>query len=436
MAGKSSNEPKIIVYKDKAILYDKEGKSSTFIEGKQSENAKERYKKITSDLKEGFLYRIYDNLNAGTEIDSCKLSEEYQDKLRKITESVTSETGRAIIALTIIQLTIKAIAPDQSIRLHKGSSNSSSFSWNEGVSMRSIDYNFVTPFLRKENLLKLNKYGAFMTRSLAENYPYSQLYKAEIRGDKHDWELVVDALENNTIDATEALKYIMSLLKNQSEDFKKLADKAHELAEKVAKGKSFSSIETFILRVVKQSNYKARIFEVAIHSFLQVLEKYKYLEGKLSPMTQMRSANKKHGNVGDVEIYNGDILIESWDAKFGKTYLRDELDELDDKLVKQPDISTAGFITDKDPQIDEEIRDRKEEISINNNTSIEILSFDKWIKYEIKALNVTDLNEIGYSWLVFFVDSLGQKRRDIAPIDEPTEEWLKEIINLLNGLIK
>ena len=432
MGKKLSNGPKIIVYKDKTILYDKAGKSNTFIEGKQSENAKERYKKITSDLKEGFLYHIYNNLNAGTEIDSCKLSEEYQDKLRKITESVTSETGREIIALTIIQLNIKAIAPDQSIRLHKGSSNSSSFSWNEGVSMRSIDYNFVTPFLREENLLKLNKYGAFMTRSLAENYPYSQLYKAEIRGDKQDWELVVDALENNTIDATEALKYTLSLLKNQSKDFKKLADKAHGLAEKVARKGNFSSIKNFILTVVNKSNYKARIFEVAIHSFLQALEKYNYLEGKLSPMTQMRSANKKYGNVGDVEIYNGNMLIESWDAKYGKSYLRDELDELDDKLKKQPDISIAGFITDKDPLIDKEIRQRKEEISIkNNDTSIEILSFDKWIKYEINVLNVTDLNKIGYSWLIFFVDSLGQKRREIAPIDEPTEEWLKEIINLI-----
>jgi len=85
-----------------------------------------------------------------------------------------------------IQLTIKSISPEQSIRLHKGSS-STSFSWKEGISMRVLDKNYITPLLRKYKLLRLNADGFMMTRTLAENYPYSQVYKAAIRGAKKEW---------------------------------------------------------------------------------------------------------------------------------------------------------------------------------------------------------------------------------------------------------
>lgn len=428
-------EPRIIVYKNKSILYDRHGNTSVFTEGKQSADAKKRYKKIKTALDNGFLDRVYDHVNAGIQINYDLLPEKYQNDLRMLTESVTSEKGRALTVLTIIQLTVKAIAPDQSIRLHKSSNNSNSFSWNEGISMRQLDSNYITPFLRKNNLLKLNKFGAFMTRSLAENYPYSQVYKAEIRGGKEYWTTIVDAIENQIIDAEEALKYILSILKNQSTQFKEIANKAHELAVDAVSKFDFAKIQVLVLTIVNESDYKARIFEVAIHSFLQALQFNKYLDGILSPMTQMRSANKKHGNVGDVEVYSGKVLIESWDAKYGKEYLRDELEELDDKLVNHPNMKIAGFITDKTPQVDKEIKVRKAEITELVGIPIEIYSFNEWVEYELEANNVLakSLEKIGRDWLVFFVDSLGQKRRKIAPIDEPTEEWLKEIINILQS---
>lgn len=227
---KNDNEPKIIVYKDKSVLYDGHGNKSIFTEGKQSQDSKDRYKKIKEELDKGFLDRIYNRVNAGMTIDENILPKEYQDVLKKLVNSITSEKGRALVVLTVIQLTIKAISPEQSIRLHKSSKNSKAFSWNEGISMRQLDSNYITPFLRKYNLLKLNKFGAFMTRSLAENYPYSSLYKAEIRADKIDWITIVDGLETNHLNAVEALRYMLSLLRNQSVQFKELANKAHESA--------------------------------------------------------------------------------------------------------------------------------------------------------------------------------------------------------------
>lgn len=433
MEKNKSNQPKIVIYKDHSILYDTQGSEELFSEGKQSHNASQRYKYINEALQDGFIDNIFKEISPNMIIDDDKLPENYRSILSNLIDSITSETGRALIGLTINQLVIKAIAPQQSIRLHKGSKSKRSFSWSEGISMRSIDSKYVTPFLRKNDLLHMNKYGVFMTRSLAENYPYSQLYKAELNGDKEDWVAIVDAIENNSIDALSALKYTLALLKNHSTNFIELADKAHSVALEYANNHDFTAIKNAITSFVTNSNYKARIFEVAMHSFFQAFQDFNLLEGKLSPMTQMRSANKKHSNVGDIEIYNGNALIESWDSKFGKEYLRDELEELDDKISNRSDIEVAGFVTDKDPLKDKEITNRLNELIVKDNVKIKILSFNDWINFEIKDKDVpnNELNNIGKNWLIDLTDSLGQKRRKIAPIDEPSDEWLKELINIL-----
>ena len=143
-------ETKIIIYKDKSILYDGHGNTSVFKEGKQSLEAKHRYNEIKKRLDDGFLNWIYNYINADIVIDEQKLPKDYQIVFKRLLNSITSEKGRALVVLTIIQLTIKAISPEQSIRLHKSNANSNSFSWNEGISMRQLDSNYITPFLREK----------------------------------------------------------------------------------------------------------------------------------------------------------------------------------------------------------------------------------------------------------------------------------------------
>ena len=147
---------------------------------------------------------------------------------------ITSEVGRALVGVAFLQLTIKSIAPDQSIRLHKGTTRRGSFSWVDGISMRTIDSTYSTPFLREQGLLNVNKFGVFMTRSLAENYPYSKLYKAEMRGPFTEWIDIVDAIEDESMPAELGLYYLMALLKNKSDAFNSMADEAVALAENMA----------------------------------------------------------------------------------------------------------------------------------------------------------------------------------------------------------
>ena len=90
--------------------------------------------------------------------------------------------------------------------------------------MRPLDKQYITPVLRKYDLLRLNADGIMMTRSLAENYPYSSVYKANIRGARLEWINLVEAIESNDINPEIALHYLLSQLLNQAKNFKDLVE--------------------------------------------------------------------------------------------------------------------------------------------------------------------------------------------------------------------
>lgn len=423
------HEPVLHIYSDHSILVNEDGTEYTYAEGQTSDEAKKRLAKIKETLENGFLEEVIAECQK-PEVKIDKLTKEQVAIIESLVNSVTSEVGRAIVGLTILQLTIKSILPEQSIRLHKGSSGAD-FSWKEGIPMRVLDKNYITPVLRKHNLLRLNADGFMMTRSLAENYPYSKLYKAAIRGARKEWLEITDAVEQGEMDSINALKQLLIFLHNKSEAFLALTDKAMDLLKTFLEKKpSFEVCYKTITKFIENSTYSARMFEVAIHSFFQVLEEEKCLSGFLKPLSQMRSANKKHGNIGDIEITltqgNMDI-IESWDAKYGKAYLRDELEELNDKLKSHPQATIAGFVTDHAPNLKPEIKTRIDELESIHNIEIQIMEFSVWIDFQIKKYDLSP-DKIGTKWMTAFAETICQRRREIAPIDEPTSEWVESFI--------
>ena len=288
-------------------------------------------------------------------------------------------------------------------------------------------------------MLRLNADGFMMTRSLAENYPYSPLYKAAIRGAKDEWVKIVDWIEEKEMPSESALKQLIIFLNSRSEDFQKRVNDTLQSVRKYIDSKpSFQQVFELVKEFVDASTYSARIFEIAIHSLFQVFEKSKVLEGYLKPISQMRSANKKHGNIGDIEVSatkdNLDIL-EAWDAKYGKTYLRDELEEINEKLIHHPQCKIAGFICDSSPNLKREISERIDELGIIHGVEIEIADFSSWVSDQIKRFDLKP-NEVGMNWLFAIAESICQMRREIAPIDEPTGEWVKFFGEKLNEKLK
>jgi hypothetical protein len=430
MNKKSKQEPVIHIYADRSILIDETGKEFQFDEGKTSDEAKKRLAIIKEALENGFLEVIITECK-NPQIRIENITEEQIRTIESLVNSVTSEVGRAIVGLAILQLTVKSILPGQSIRLHKGGSGTRDFSWREGIPMRNLDTNYITPVLRKFDLLKINKFGFMMTRTLAENYPYSKLYKAGIRGARQEWLDITDEVERGELDSLNALKQLLIFLNNKSEAFQELTSKTlSTLGLFIEKNPSFEDCFSVISNFIDNSTYSARVFEVSLHAFFQTLAEEKHLSGFLKPLSQMRSANKKHGNIGDIEITHsaGNMdIIEAWDAKFGKTYLRDELEELNDKLKLHPQATIAGFITDQKPNLKPEIKTRMKEIEEIHETEICIMEFREWVDFQIENYGL-DSGRIGAKWLIAIAESICQKRREIAPIDEPTAEWVESFM--------
>lgn len=424
-------ETHLDVYNNRSELHT--GDSITvYLEGRQDKNAQSRYRKITDALENGFLEDVYSKCLL---FDYTKLNQDTKDLLASLVKGVSENCGRAIVALTFAQLTIKSICPDQCVRLHKGSTRRGSFSWQEGVSIRTLDSNYFTPFLRKYELISLNAFGFMMTRSLAENYPYSKVYKADMQGPIKEWLDVVDLIEDNAVDSFAALNYLTTLLINRSNRFEEKATIAMEMAATINIS-SLDKAERLLSQFFTDTKYSARAFEVVIHSFMQAFSELGYTDLSLIPLSQMRSANKKHHNIGDIEMAEGSIIIEAWDAKYGKTYLYEELGELEDKLLAKPGANVAGFIVDKNLEMKEEIIERSNSVSVLTGVEIKLFNFTDWIDYKTEDLSEDEKKALANKWVIDTIESFSRRRTDIAPIDEPCDGWLTDLISLIDNAHK
>lgn len=404
-----------------------------FWEGPVSDETKKRTKYIKEQFDQGFLEKIVINVKDNAEEIKIELIDALiKNCLEDLVDSVTSEVGRALIGLTVMQLTIKSIDPKQNIRLHKGGSGSNSFSWREGISMRVLDKKYVTPILRKYDLVKLNADGFMMTRSLAENYPYSLLYKAQLKGARVAWLSVVESLESNKSDPLTSLKYFISLLFNKAGQFQDASTTLLESSESYIKTINNSGQILNLIRThIDDSDYSARLMEISMHALMQAVIDTGVLGlMTLKPLSQMRSANKKHGNIGDIELLEDMDIIESWDAKYGKSYLRDEIDEVIEKVSTHSSIALVGFVTTLPPTINKEIKNKLNSAKELHGIDIKILTFEDWVKdtfdRALKDNYITEI-ELAKNWLSAYAECIAQKRRDIAPIDEPCIEWVNEL---------
>jgi hypothetical protein len=425
-------EKHLIVYDDRSEYISSPKTKEVFEEGAISEETKRSTKAIKEKFESGFLEKIINETKENKSVIQSELiGKQAKKNLDVLVDSVTSEVGRALIGLTVMQLCIKSMEPKQNIRLHKGGVNNNSFSWRNGISMRVLDKNYVTPALRKYDLLKLNADGFMMTRSLAENYPYSLLYKAHLRGARDEWLAIVESLEAGTTDPLSALKYLISLLFNKAEHFQIVSNELIELSKAfLIKRQSTDTIINLINSHINDSDYAARLMEISMHALMQAaLECGAFGLSTLKPLSQMRSANKKHGNIGDIELLENNEIIESWDAKYGKAYLRDEIDEVMEKVINHDSIQTLGFVTTIEPIKNKEIEKKIADYKETHGITVQVITFEEWIKIIYKKVTPELSSEIDLSsaWLTAYVESLAQKRREIAPIDEPCIEWVLEL---------
>lgn len=428
----------LLIFRNRSEYYSGAEEKEVFIEGIISEEAKKRNKKVKSNFERGFLTDVIESLLKESEQPKEQyISEKSIDCIDTLVSSLTSEIGRALLGLSVMQLCVKSITPDQSIRLHKGSANSASFSWVEGISMRTLDRKFVTPILRKYDLLRLNADGFMMTRTLAENYPYTPLYKANLKGARLQWLTLIEEVEKERTSALETLKYLISQLIDAASRFSVAAQSLVEISQDYTKKniKNRNSALNILEMHADQSDYAARLLEIGMHSLMQsAVELGAFGDAELKPLAQMRSANHKHGNIGDIELLENEQIIEAWDAKYGKGYLREEIEEVVSKLQLHDGVNIIGFVTSGDIERAEETKQRIDEIKELYLVDLQIVTYSDWVKmiYErVLGPGMVKEAELSQKWFIMYCKYLALQRRDVAPIDEPSLGWingLKKII--------
>ena len=426
------------IFEDRSEYHADNRHTEMFHEGTVSQEATRRNQKVRDGFKGGFFEDLISSLLEGKiSVDTDKISEPASESVNALVDSLTSQVGRALIGLSVMQLCIKSVCPDQNIRLHKGSFNRASFSWVEGISMRTLDKKYVTPILRKYNLLRLNADGFMMTRSLAENYPYTFLYKARLRGAREQWLILVEELEKGGTSPIETLKYLLSRLINAASIFDEAADELlKSVDEIIGQYANRSSVASLLKQHLDDSDYAARLLEIGMHSLMQAAVETGAFEGmEVKPLSQMRSANKKHGNIGDIELLDEyDQIIEAWDAKYGKAYLREEIEEATEKLRHHAYVKLIGFVTNAEIERSIEISKRIEDIEQLYSVNFEVITYDDWVDriYGISLSSGTASEEkLSQKWLVTYCEYLCQRRRANAPIDEPCFDWVLSLSKIL-----
>ncbi|MEH2067693.1 MAG: hypothetical protein V7K47_05895 [Nostoc sp.] len=125
----------------------------------------------------------------------------------------------------------------------------------------------------------------------------------------------------------------------------------------------------------------------------------------LKPLLQMRSANKKHSNVGDIQLLDDRQIVEAWDTKYGKSYLRDEIEELSEKLEVHLAVRKAGFVTSLEVERIDELMPRCDEIQEIFGISLEILTFKEWVNLQFDRTLVQEAateQELASLWLIAY----------------------------------
>ncbi len=437
-----NDEPRMITYSDYTAIIDADGTKHTFEEGVQTDKARQRYEHIQKELDDGYLEeQIHDVATTGTHLDT-ELSEQHQALIDDLIDGVSDGAGRSLAGLAVVQLTIKSIAPDQNIRLHKGSQRSDHFGWKEGISFRTIDSTHIAPALREYDLLYVNKDGVMMTRSLAENYPYSQVYKASLRGPRDAWGTLVEAIErsDSSLAPEPALRYLLLALVNRGSYAQEISQDLLDAVENLRnKGTSPDQIFDVIQRHIRQSPHSDRVLKIALHALYQVLEDNDHLSGVSPTGGTLQPPEFTPLPDADIDGHNPAITVThpsdashihtAWDVNTGRLDMAAKLDQLEGLLQAHPEIQRLGVIVENGPSVDPAIDDRLATIEDQHNVEICITTFDDLCKELLEELVSAGVD---YSqWLIAYAETLIHRRRNRAPLNEPTREWVEILTDVI-----
>lgn len=208
-----------------------------------------------------------------------------------------SEGNKGLCTVAVTLLAHKIFDPSQDIRLHQTQIPG-------GFAGRGKDTQYVTPFLKSVGFPAMAESG-WLTRSLEQSMPYDFNYPGKITPKelRNSFLGLLYAIEERSVDAEEALSYMIQLLIRQRDGRKIELAKPHTL-----------SINKIIKVLESHFNKKyschgaSRLPTLALYAAYQCMmqEVARYADKELCALESHTSADSKSGQIGDIQINNQD----------------------------------------------------------------------------------------------------------------------------------
>ena len=221
-------------------------------------------------------------------------------------------TQKAVFTVLTTLLFYKTCHPNQDIRYHQKK-------LDNGFSGRSFDTKYVTPTLKELKLPSMAESG-WLTRSLEQPYPYILTYQGEINNPlvKSAFLNILDHVEEKNVIAELTLLYLLNRVNLQIKD--------NEVIIQPLKNPESLSITRVIDTLQNQfeKDYQtfggAKLPVLAFYALyeLLILEMKRYDGCQLLKLGYSTTCDLTSKSAGDIEIYQGNTLLESLEIKLNK----------------------------------------------------------------------------------------------------------------------
>ncbi len=252
------------------------------------------------------LLELYSQCNG--EVNLNLLPNEILDFLNIIGDNIESQKG---VFTVLVTLGIhKSLNSNQDIRYHQDNMSG-------GFSGRSIDTKYITPTLKELNLPSMSESG-WLTRSLEQPYPYTKDYEGKIGNKKVRFSFleIVDYMNQNYSQVDSVVKFLLKksidIREKNKVEISPLSNPEKLTIDIVIK--SFTDFMYTNYTIPGGSKIPVIIFYTVYQILIDELKRYENC--KLKDLGYHTTSDRTSKSSGDIEIFNGDKILESLEIKF------------------------------------------------------------------------------------------------------------------------
>lgn len=318
--------------------------------------------------------------------------ESKKDNIEDLITSIGQDEARLIIELANIKHAARGAAltlgiykiahPEQDIRNHKSE-------YANGFSARGVDTKVTVPFLLEHGLpYNVETHWLSQTLSFAGPFTPDLILKTVPKKAGPDLVKVANLIQNSTGDKIR--RYVTLILEQMIEERNK-----GNIPLTKPKNLSIDQVMELLHKHFERTYEKnaPRLPQIAIYAIYQCLmhDVDRYSTFDLQPLERMKTANRKSGSVGDIDIWKNGRPIEAVEIKYKIPINVSHVNEVMQK-VKAESVERYFILStaDLDPNEQEEIQRLKEDFLKTNGCEIIVNGVYGTIKYYLRLLSSTN----------------------------------------------